>query len=344
MGTGSGLDGQLGFAPETTWGTPVTPTKFVEFDKESLKFDPTWLEPVGLRAGTKYKRASRVRQSRKAVSGDIELEFATKGMLTLVKHMLASAISAPTQIASTTAYKSIITPGDFRGLGLTMQVGRPEPATGTVRPHTFAGCKIGKWVFTVKDNEIPTLVLTVDGRSESTATALAAASYVTGASVFDFSQFVLKLGGTASTASGETTISGGTAVATIVNELQITGEAPMATDRFGIGSGGLKGEQLENNTPKVTGKLTAEFGKTEFYDPFQSNTTMPFELTATGSAIGVSGNNFLLSFIIPAIKLKTADPAVSGPDLVQMSTEFELYSDEVNPPIQIKIVSDETTL
>lgn len=340
MPTGSGLDAQLGVGAETTWGTPVTPTKFLEFNSESLGFEPTFLEPTGLRVGTKYKRASRVRQSRKTVSGDIECEFATKGMGLLLKHMLGSALGAPVSIVAG-AYRQIHTPGDFRGLGLTVQVGRPEPASGTVRPHTYAGCKVSGWEFSLADNAVPKLKLTVDGRSESTATALATAAYASGATVFDFSQAVLKLGGTASTSSGLTTVTGGTAVATVVKEISVKGEAPKAAERFGIGSGGLKSEQLENDTPTLTGTLAAEFSKAELYDPFQANTTMPLELVLTGGVIGATVQNYLLSILIPAIKLKSAKPTVTGPDIVAMSTDFEAYSDETNPVVQIMIQSDE---
>jgi hypothetical protein len=35
---------------------------------------------------------------------------------------------------------------------------------------------------------------------------------------------------------------------------------------------------------------------------------------------------------------------VSGPDVVAMSTEYEVYNDETNPTIQIKIVSTEATV
>lgn len=339
MATGTGLDGQLGVAAETTWGTPVTVTRFVEFNTESLKFEPTWLEPTGLRVGTKYKRVSRVRQSRKAVTGDVEFDVATKGMGLFVKHMLASAVTTPTLIAGS-AYKQIHTPGDFRGLGLTVQAGRPEPTTGTVRPFTFAGCKVSSWEFTLEDNAIPVLKLSVDGRSESTATALASASFLSGAAVFSFEQATLKLGGSAATASGETTITGGTAVATVVRSISVAGEAPMAVERYGLGNAGLKSEQLENDTPTITGSLGAEFNKAELYDVFANNTTTALQLDLTGPAIGA--NNFLFSIILPAVKLKTAAPSISGPDIVGMDTEFEAYSDETNPVIQIKIVSDES--
>jgi hypothetical protein len=341
MATGTGLDAQFGVGTESTFGTSVTPTRFVEFAGEGLKKDLTWLEPAGLRPGLLFKRASRVRQSRISISGDVSVEHATLGMGLLWKLALFSSLAAPTLISGS-AYKQIHTPGGAVGLSFTAQVGRPEPSTGTVRPFTLAGCKCTSWEFSLKDNAVPTLKLSVDGRSESTATALATASYLAGASVFDFSQATIKLGGTATTASGETTISGGTAMATIVKDISISGQNPMATDRFGLGNAGLKAEQLQNAIPTITGKLSAEFAKAELYDLFSANTTTAMQLDLTGAVIG-GGNNYLLSIVIPAIKLKTAPPNVSGPGIVMMSTDFESYSDEVNPVIQVKIVSTEST-
>jgi hypothetical protein len=343
MPTGSGLDAQLMVGAETTWGTAVTPDHALEFNDESLKLDPTFLEPTGLRAGLKYKRASRVSISRRSVSGDITLEHATLGMGLLWKHALASAVTTPTALTAP-AYEQVHTPGDFRGKGLTVQVGRPEPSTGTVRPFTYIGCKISQWELTVGDNAIPQLKLTFDGRDEDTTTALAAPSYLSGSKVFSFAHATLKLGGTASTTSGKTSVTGNSAVATVVTEVSVQGQAPMASDRYGIGNSGLKSEQLENDTPTVTGSLSAEFNKAELYDHFKNNDTLPLVLSLTGDPIGASGSSDTLEVILPAVKMKAAAPNVGGPDIVAMSTDFEAYSDETNPVIQVRIVSGDASL
>jgi hypothetical protein len=68
MATGTGLDAQVGFKLESTYGTAVTVDKFQEFNSESLAWEPTWLEPSALRVGTKFKRVGRVVQSRQTVS------------------------------------------------------------------------------------------------------------------------------------------------------------------------------------------------------------------------------------------------------------------------------------
>lgn len=344
MATGSGLDAQIGLGPESAWGTGVTPTRFLEFVSESLSMSPEWLEPSALRAGQKYKRVKRVRQSRRSVGGDLVVEHATLGMGLLWKHALASPVSTPSQISTSTAYEQVHYPGDFRGLGLTVQIGRPEPGTGIVRPFTYSGCKVASWEFSLRDQETPQLTLTVDGRDEDTATALTAASYLSGASVFDFSQATLRFGGTATRTAGVTTITGGSAAATIINEITIAGEAPMATERFGLGNAGLKSEQLENDIPTITGSLGAEFNRAELYDAFAGNTTQAIELELIGGPIGASGQNDRLTITMPACKIKGASPQVGGPDIITMSSDFEAYYDETNPPIQVRLVSSGVTL
>lgn len=341
MPTGTGLDAQLMVKLETAYGTPVTTDKAYEFNSEGLAWEPTWLEPSGLRVGTKFKRASRLVQSRQTVSGSIELEHATRLMGTLWKLALGSSVTTPTLVLGS-AYKQVHTPGDFLGKSATIQVGRPEPS-GTVRPHTYAGCKVAGWEFSCSDGEYATLSLDIEGRSESTATALATASYVAGAEVFNFSQVtVLKLGGTATTAAGETTIASGTTVPGVVTGITISGENPMATERYGLGNAGLKNEPLENDIPTVTGTLSAEWDRTTFYDLFKANTTTALELKFEGSVISGTDKN-TLSFILPAVKFKNVAPSVDGPDVIQADVDFEAYSDETNPVIQVKLISADST-
>src|SRR3954470_8816043 len=118
MPYGSGLSGQVGFIAEAVWGTPLTVTKFPEFLSESLNWEPTWLDSSGLKAGQAYKRITRTKQSRFAVSGSLEMEAADKGMGVLVKHAFGSTITVPTVIGATTAYKQVHTPGTKAGFGL----------------------------------------------------------------------------------------------------------------------------------------------------------------------------------------------------------------------------------
>lgn len=344
MSTGSGLDAQIGFGVETTYGTAVTPTLFPEFDNEDLKFEPTYSEPSGLRAGRKFKQGAKLTRTRRGVSGSVNMQHPVLGMSRIWKQMLGSGLVTPTQLSTSDAYEHIHTPGDFRGKSMTIQVGKPEPG-GTVQPHTYAGCKFSGWELSVSDSEKLTLALTVVGRDESTATALATAAYIANNPSWGFEQCAMTLGGTATTASGKTTLAGNTAIATIVNEIGLTGETPMAEERYGVGNQGLRAEPLENDIPTITGSLSAEYGKEEIYDVFQDNDPTAVLLSFEGGAIpDGAGENFLLEILIAEIRIKAAAPVVGGPDLVEMSTDLEAYSDDVNPVIQVRLVTTETTL
>lgn len=344
MTTRSGLDAQVGFKNESVVGTEVVVDHFLEFDNEDFKETPTWLEGEGIRAGRKFKRDARVGVARYDVNGKLDIKVPNKGLGLLVKQMLGSS-ATPTVIGATTAYQQIHIPGDHVGMSATFQVGRPEPGTGTVRPFTYRGCKCTQWEFSVSDGDHCKLSTTWDGWRETTATALATASYASGAGLFNFSHGSLKLGGTAATAGSpsQITVTSGVAVAAIINQVTIRGENPMAAERYGIGNAGTKSEQLENDYPTITGSLDAEFSKVELYDVFKASTSVALELAFSFGDAG-GANPYLLSFIAPKIKLKDASPSVDGPGLVRMSTEFEVYDDEVNAPLQVKLVSTDTAL
>jgi len=340
MATGTGLDGQVGYKLETTVGTEVTVDKFVEFDSEGLEFDPSFIEPSGLKVGTKFKRGSRLVQSRNMVSGSIAMQHATRNMGAFWKLALGSSVTTPTNIVGT-AYKQIHQCGGLVGKSMTLQVGRPEPS-GTVRAHTFRGCKVTGWEFSCSDNDTARLSLDVDGWNEATATALATASFVS-SEVFSFAQATTFTLGATVAGTTELTVSGGTAVATVVRGVTLRGENPMNTERFGLGNSGIKKEQLENGDQTITGTLDIEYSKTEWYDPFKAGTAIVLYLKFVGSQIAATGEFNTLEFIIPQAKIKKATPKVDGPDVVQASVEFEVYDGETYNPFQVKLISADST-
>lgn len=345
MAIGSGLGAQLMFAAESTVGTAVTPTKAVEFLSEGLTYDITWLDGAGIKAGQTFKRVNRTVQSRFSVSGDFSVEAADKGLGLLLKHALGST-SGPTVIGATTAYRQIHTPGDKTGLGLTIQVGRPQP-DGVVRAHTYRGCKIVGWEFSVSDGEIGTWQFTVDGWDESVATGLAVASYPTGGVPFTFKDSsAFTLGGTASTTAGLMTVTGGTTVATLVKGITISSETPLATERYGLGNSGIKREQIQNDFSGIEISLDGEYtDRTEIYDVMKANTTNALDVAFTHGDAG-GGNPFTLRFTFPATRVKEAAANVGGPDIVEQSISIEAYDDEsgTNAPMQIEYVSTDATL
>jgi hypothetical protein len=341
MGLGAGIASQFGWAQESTPGTPVTVTKFLEYNSETLDFVPNTIQGRGLHAGGQYDRASRYVRTTKTVSGPVGVDLATKQLGTLIKNMLGSS-AAPVQIAATTAYKQVHNPGPLDGLGLTLQKGVPEAATGLVKPYTYKGGKVVNWTLGQAMDAIATLTLGFDAWDEDDATGLAAATYLT-SSVFNFSNVsTVKFGGTPSIATGTTSIASGVAV-TGLTSFELTGSNPVAGSRFFQGSAGLKANQIENGYRGITGKFSGEFSKAQFYDVFKSGATTPIQYTWTQGDAG-GGNPFTFDIILPACKLNTGSNNVSGPDIVMGDIEFVALDDQATTPIQITYISTDVAL
>jgi hypothetical protein len=358
----SGLSGQVGSVPEVTYGTPVTVTHFYEFLSEAFVFNPSWLDGMGLKAGQAFNRASRTVQSRFDVNGDLTMEHTSGEATTAVadsmgywwKYALGSALTTPVVVLGT-AFKQIHTNGSKAGQFLTVQVGRPQISAVTVQPFTYTGVKVTDWEFSCSDNQIAQLKVTCDGQTELTSTGLAAASYPTPNGLFAFSHATaMTIGGTASTAAGETTIAGGSSLGSRVNGITITGSTPMKVDRYGLGNAGLKAEPIENAIPTITGTLSTEFfSRTELYDVFKTSGTTPLEIDFTkfdaagndANGVAAGPNPYRLAFILPAVKFKTGSVNIGGPDVIPQSIGFQAYDDGsgTNPVIQVKLVSKESS-
>jgi len=357
----SGLSGQVGAVAESTYGTPVTVTHFYEFLSENFQYNPAFLDGMGLKAGQAFNRATRTVVSQFDVNGDLTMEHTSGEAANAVadsmgfwwKWALGSTLTTPTVVVGT-AFKQVHTNGSKAGQFITLQVGRPQISGVTVQPFTYTGVKCTDWEFSCNDNQIAQLKLTFDGQTELTSTSLAAASYPTPNGLFSFANAsVFTLGGTASTSAGETTVAAGSAVGSRVTGITITGSTPMKVDRYGLGNSGLKGEPIENAIPTITGTLTTEFfSRTELYDVFKANTTQPLQVDftkfdpagndANGAAAGA--NPYRLSFILPAVRFKSASVNVGGPDVIPQSIGFQAYDDgTTNPVIQVKLVSKESS-
>lgn len=342
---GSGLDAQFGMKNEAVVGTGVTVDRFFEILDADPILNPTYISSAGLRAGKRFKRSAQVGISRKTVSGGVTLPMTMKNQGIWWKHLIGSTATAT--VVTGSAFKQVHTPGTtMKGLSFTAQLGRPEPETGTVVPFTYNGCKVTDWEIGIQDGEETQLKVTIDGWNETTATGLAAATYIPANDTWNFADCNLfKIGGTPSTAAGETTIAGGVSVASVVESLTLKGTTKYATERYGVGNAGIKKEQLENDFCEISGDFSGEFNKAQFYDAFGVGSVVPIQVDSVGPAIPTGGGaTYLLSFIIPAAIITEFSADVSGPDLISCKGSFTAYDGEngTDPVFQVKIVSTDT--
>lgn len=339
MAIGSGLGSSFGYKAESTYGTAVTVDQFTDFNDESLKLQQTWTDPQGLAAGRLTPLVTRMAQTTRAAAGSVSMDFATKSMHRLIKQMIGSPLTIPTIVGAGPAYAAAHTLGNAGGMSMTWQFGIPQP-DGTAKPFTYTGVKVTGWEISSQVGELVKLSLDADAQDEKVTTpALATPSYVTGAEVFNHTQLVVKLGGTASTASSVVSIASGVTASTLINGVSVKGSNPMATDRFGTGA--TKNEPIQNGMFDCSIDLDGEFtSQAEIYDVWRAGTVVPVQLTWTGSTLGAT--NYKLDIIASAAKFETVEVDVAGPDVVGLKATLKVRADGTNNPLQITFTSSDT--
>lgn len=181
------LDHQWGLKMESTYGTPVVVDRFMEFTSESLKPEYPRLMSSSRRPGQAYTRSDRTaRPGFTTVGGSIKHVVLSKQWGLVPK--LAFGTVATSGPAETTVYTHTysVTAGNLTGVSATMQLGKAF-TDGTVQPLTYAGVKSSGLTLATGIGDLLMCDLNVvHASAEATATALASATYPSGAEVFSY--------------------------------------------------------------------------------------------------------------------------------------------------------------
>lgn len=322
-GIGSGVGSQFGFKAETTYGTPVTVDRFVEFNTESLVDEMEYLQSYGIGSG-RVARSTLMTAVKTGASGSIEFDVLTKGMGLLFKHWLGAAANA--QQGGTAEYLQTYTlalTGNL--LALTAQVAVPDTG-GTIRTKTAEGVVVTAGTLSAALSEIVKLSLDVVAEQMVDTTAVATASYASGRAPFVYSQGALTVGGSS----------------IIVKSFDVTVDNGFDTDRRGIGST-FRRQPIHAGATVITGNLDAEFESLTNWDAFLAGTLAQLVLTFTGGTIPTTSNPYKLVVTIPKIYYTGTTPTVGGPDIIRQPLPFAALYDGSSNPITITINTDDTT-
>lgn len=322
MGIASGMSAQLMTAEELTYGTPVTTDRGFEFRSESLKLDIERIESQGIRAGQRVLRSGQWYPGKKSVSGDVVMELGNKGFGRWWKHALGGvATTQPDAVASPTVYLHTFTPGDLP-VAQTIQVGRPD-VTGTVRPFTYHGCRVGSWKLESSVSELAVLTMSMIGEDEDTAAALAAVNYAAGLRGMTFVNGTLTVAG-----SGQDVMS-----------VSVEGKNGIAEDRYFHGSQ-LRKKPEEQALREFTGTLGTEFESLTAYNRFVNGTEAELVLTYTG---GIIEDALTYQTVITAnVRFDGETPAIGGREIVKQNLPWKVVDDGTTS-IQVEYQTTDAT-
>jgi len=319
----SGLSAQLGIAEESTYGTPVTVTRFYEYLSEGLALEIERIESQALRSGTRIQRSDRWSSGQKSVGGDVEMELANKSFGLLFKHMLGAVTSAqPDAGGNPTVWEHTFSPGDLP-TSLTVQVGRTDVG-GTTRPFTYHGCRVASWKIEAAVGEIAKVSATLLGEDEDTVTALAPASYPSATALMTF-------------VNGSLSLAGG---AHDVKAFSLEADNGLADDRYFLGSQ-LRKQPLEADMREYTGELGTEFQDLTAYNRFVTGTEAALVLLFEGATI--SGAFKFATQITANVRFDGETPTVGGAEIIEQPLQFKCLGNTSGTALTILYRTTDTT-
>jgi len=312
MALAGGLSAQFGMADETTFATITPPSRFLEFNSESIKKTLERLTSSGLRPNRRNVRKQQWTTGREGVAGDIEFDINTQGFGLPFKHALGNITSSQPNAGSfPTVWEHTATVGQLDGKSFTSQIAVGDTG-GTVRAFTWSGCKFVKWELMCDENGFLKFKPTIDGASESTATALASAAYAANAVPLAYTGGEIKIAGSE----------------VPTKKFSLAGDTQQKLDRYFMrgSSSQQKKEQLEAGLRAYTGKLDVEFmGLTE-YNRFVNGTEA--EITAFFEGPVIAGTfKYAVEVTLPACRFDGEGPDVTGADLVDISLPYVALDD-----------------
>ena len=322
-----GLGSQLGIANETTYGTIVTPAKFLEYmPGETMTLSRAFVLSQQLRAGRSFTSSTRRTATTRSAAGALTLEVPNQGFGPLL-NLLHGETVTPTKESSSTIYKQVHNIGttDPFKKSITLQLGKPT-VEGVVSPFTYPGTILNSMVLSCQTGGWLTSALTLDSQDEQTGTALATASYPTSLQGFNFTQCVVKVNSVEQKA---------------VRGITITINKPTDVARYYLGAT-KKAVPLTNAYAAATIALTVDYKDETLYKLFEKGEVVPVEITFTGETVETIVTE--LKFKFEACGLDGDSPNVANLGPLQQNIPLTVLDNNSVAPVVATYVSKDTAL
>lgn len=322
------LDHQIGFKVETTPGTAVTVDKFLEWTGGDVAPVYPAVRSAAMRPSTLAVRSDRTaRPGMTGASGNIAFEVLTKGNLSSLLSLIMGKVT--TTGPTDSAYTHTGELADLSGKTATVQKGIVD-SSGTVRAFTYAGVKFSGFTISCSVNGLMTAQVDIaDAKSETTATALATASYASSAELYHWAQGAVTIGG----------------VANNVTDFSVQCSWPVAPRRF-IGNNWA--EATITGMPDITVNITVEFDSLTNLAYARSTTAAGAQAKVVGtwtapSVIGAGTTNPSVTMTLEKVDFEAPSTVVAGAGIPTLQLSGKALFDGTNSPLKIAVVSADVT-
>lgn len=338
MTLASGLGTQFGLTKEVAYGTQLAATKFFEIDSAALALDQNYQDGVGLKANRMFMPAGRMRATTRQAPGAVPMDVPTKGFGSILD-LMHDLVPTVVQQAATPAWLQTHLIGtSMPTKSATLQVNKPT-AQGADVATTYPGGILLGASFTMSADGLLKVTLNWDTQDERTLTttpaglALAAAAYPAGVTSW------MGVGNGA----GPTVVTLNAAPVAICRSLTIDWVQPYKTDRWFIGSGGLKKQPIPNGLQALTGTMELEWFDTTAYALFRSGAKVALSFDFVNDLISGAFNE-QIKFALDNVQIRGGSPAIEGPDVLNVTVPYVAGDDGVDPPLTVTYMSTDTAI
>lgn len=322
------LETQLGFKDESTYGTAVTVDRFAEYNTENIEAKYERVEYAGLRSGQFVQRNDRFVPVMKGAAGPLVFNPLTKGAGFWLKHMQGTVSTGATS-DSVTPHTAVMS--SFKDDSFTAQINRYDDVSAANRAFTWEGGKVASYEIACEVDGLLQWTLNTDFEDEATGTALASASYPSGAELFSW-------------AGGAVTI-GGSSVSLL--NIKIAVDNNQKLDRYGIRGSTRKLQPTANGFRKVTWEAEGYWESMTQYNRFASTTTAGALAAIVGTWTGptLAGVSAYPTFsaTVDEARFDKAGAMVAGPELITQKLSGIGMFDGTNSPVTLVYTSTDTS-
>jgi len=303
---GTGREGYIGIAKETTWGTAVEPSTFLEFVSESITKS---INPIVSSANINTRFKKDIYQGSIDISGGFSIEVNPDNIGLLIGATLGSESTA--QVDTTTAYDHTFTPAGIATAlpSLTIEVGR------AIKQMRYSGCMVNSMKLSAAVNSILTAEFDILGKNEDDTVSAATPSYSSK------KPYVYHWG----------TIKIDTTTVAYVKSFEFSYSNNLFADGYAL-DGNQTRAILYKQGAEITGTMDLEFTTDSYIErtAYLDNTDKALQLVFTSTETIESGYYYTITIDMPHVKYTKADANIGGPDAIPFSVDFEAVQPSIS--------------
>lgn len=309
-------DCSVGFGTESTFGTPVVPTRWPIFDSETLDIDKAVKQGKGLRVASRGNRSARRVVPTRSAAGNVSMAIVGVGMGMLWNWALGNSTS---NLVTGAVHQQVHTFGDSPP-SLTIQKGIPRADGDAVDAWNFPGAMCNELEIDCSNGEIATAAFSVAARNAVAAGSYTAPSYpAPEPAPLHFGGGAIILGGTLTPPTATALATSSAAPAADVRAFKTKLGNNLDTGRYNFGAAGLRSKPRPGSR-MVEGEIEVEYTGTALPAAVLADTSLGLIFTLTGD-----DPNHVVQIVYPDVRFNGKLPSSNGGETITTSLDFEAF-------------------